>query len=88
MRGGTGDLMRLRMNDYERRWDNGKRRWVYTHRQVMAEKLGRPLESGEHVHHINGNQKDNRPENLEIVSLSTHMSKHSPVRQRIWRPMH
>ena len=38
----------------------------------MEVKIGRKLSSKEHVHHINGNCKDNRIDNLMLVSPEEH----------------
>lgn len=50
--------------------------YVYEHRFVMEQKIGRLLKSEEHIHHINRDRKDNRPENLQIVSNSEHRYLH------------
>lgn len=50
---------------------------VYFYRAVMEAHLGRELLPGEQVHHINGDQADDRIENLELLDIRAHGALHS-----------
>jgi len=56
--------------------NRSKNNYVLEHRIVMENYLGRLLESNEVVHHINGDKKDNRIENLEIHLHKEHAKLH------------
>ncbi len=62
---------------------NGLR--IYEHRWVMQEHIGRILQKNEFIHHINGDTKDNRIENLMIVNSSSHGKIEFSTKERIYK---
>ena len=68
------------MFPYAQRKINGRK--ILAHRAVIEEYLNRRLGRDELVHHKNGDRRDNRIENLEIVTAkqhSIHHNQNSPV---------
>lgn len=64
---------------YIRIW-TGNKQWRYEHNLVMEKILGRPLKTGEVVHHINCDKSDNRIDNLMLFpSRKAHTEYHIRV---------
>jgi len=64
---------------YVRLWISRDKR-VLEHRQLMEGHLGRKLNRDEVVHHINGNNADNRLANLQLTTFSEDIRRHNLAR--------
>lgn len=68
----------------ERRGDR-KRKYVYVHRAVLENKLGRYLEPGEEADHVDGNTRNNDPSNLVLRRLGEHQRQHAENGNHFWK---
>jgi hypothetical protein len=75
-----GDYLYAIVRDHPNKTKNN---YVLLHRIVMENLLGRILNTNEVVHHKNENKKDNRGENLELLSKTEHAALHATVGNRM-----
>jgi hypothetical protein len=59
-------------------YEDGTRKSIWVHKEVLEKKLGRPLADNEVSHHIDGDKKNNSPNNLEVMPKGKHNSLHIP----------
>jgi hypothetical protein len=69
-----GDKLRGTGNGYVKR--NGR----HEHRVVAEAELSRPLRPDEVVHHLDGDQSNNDPANLAVMTQSEHAALHAAQR--------
>jgi hypothetical protein len=50
--------------------------YVYTHRLVVEQRIGRFLQNDEEIHHKDDNRLNNNPDNLEVVFEKDHQRLH------------
>lgn len=70
----VGDYVLVYRPSHHRAGTDGK---VPEHILVAEKKSGRPISADEHVHHINGDRHDNRPDNLAVLTPAEHMRLHN-----------
>ena len=58
-----------------------KVRGRHEHRIVAERMLGRKLLRDEHVHHIDGNKRNNTPSNLQVLTSAEHLRLHALERR-------
>lgn len=62
-------------------WVNGKRVFKRKHRWMVEQTIGRQLLRSEVVHHKNGDKRDNRIDNLEVMEFGKHSSMENLTRE-------
>jgi hypothetical protein len=66
----------------DHKYSKTKKGWILEHRAVVEDFLKRGLKSGECIHHIDENKKNNKIDNLMLFkNHKKHMSFHVKIKQ-------
>jgi hypothetical protein len=68
----------------ERRKDR-KKRYIYYHRALLEQQLGRYLKQDEQADHKDGDKSNNSPSNLELKVLGDHQKDHVDRGNHFWK---
>lgn len=83
----TNGYILIYMPTHPRSFSSGSfKGYLYEHILVAEELMGRPLISGEVVHHLDKNRTNNSPENLLVIFGSMHTKLHSWLNKNIVTP--
>ena len=64
-----------RGSEYNYVYCYNRKKWIAEHRAVWEEANG-PIPDGYVIHHVNGDKRDNRIENLEMLTMNEHHRGH------------
>lgn len=64
------------------KYDDGRRVVQMYHRYLWEQEYG-PLDSKQHLHHIDGNPLNNSLDNLKVMTHSRHMQLHNPKTRKL-----
>ena len=62
-----------------------KKRYIYLHRVVMENSLGRLIKPHEQVDHKDGNKENNAPSNLVLLERGPHQKSHAERGNHFWK---
>jgi hypothetical protein len=71
-----GNTRTVRVSGVDYRMVMTETGYRYEHRLIVEALLGRQLARTEHIHHVNGDGLDNRPENLRVMDAVEHLRLH------------